>query len=112
MGERACYTGICDACGKTPPCLRWMYPDGPTSSSSLSRRTGRTRPSSVTEGTQSGSTRSGLHPRDTWHRSGSMDRQVRQEEHTRQGSDRRRASISSSLPSIGVSPARIDLSSF
>merc|ERR1719397_1921124 len=27
MGERACYTGICDACGKTPPCLQWMYPE-------------------------------------------------------------------------------------
>ena len=22
MGERACYTGICDMCGKVPPCLR------------------------------------------------------------------------------------------
>jgi len=29
MGERACYTGICDMCGQTPPSLRWMYPDAP-----------------------------------------------------------------------------------
>merc|ERR1719347_1561694 len=29
MGERACYTGICDMCGETPPSLQWMYPDGP-----------------------------------------------------------------------------------
>ncbi|XP_023330066.1 E3 ubiquitin-protein ligase ATL9 isoform X2 [Eurytemora carolleeae] len=29
MGERACYTGICDNCGQTPPSLRWMYPDAP-----------------------------------------------------------------------------------
>merc|ERR1719510_2533030 len=27
MGERACYNGICDSCGKTPPCLRWMFPE-------------------------------------------------------------------------------------
>jgi len=27
MGERACYSGICDACGETPPSLRWKFPE-------------------------------------------------------------------------------------
>ena len=27
MGERACYTGICESCGKTPPSLRWKFPE-------------------------------------------------------------------------------------
>jgi len=97
MGERACYTGICEACGKTPPCLRWMYPDAPVSSSSSassssSRRHGRSH---------GGGGRSG--------RSSSYDRQM--------GPDggrhaRRRASVSSPSPSLGISHARIDLSTF
>jgi len=103
MGERACYTGICEACGKTPPCLRWMYPDAPVSSSSLSssnRRTARRRPSnSLTVSSRSG-------------RSSSYDRQMGAES-SRHQSDRRRASVSSPLPSsLGISLARIDNSSF
>ena len=27
MGERGCYTGICDMCGQVPPSLRWKYPE-------------------------------------------------------------------------------------
>jgi len=96
MGERACYTGICEACGKTPPCLRWMYPDAPLSSSSSSA-------------SSSSSRRSGRVGRNG--RSSSYDRQMGAEVN-RHHAHRRRASVSSPSPSHGISHARIDLSSF
>lgn len=86
MGERACYTGICDACGKTPPCLQWMYPElQPSSqarSSSHNARRVRRRSTQLALNTAAAGTR-------------------------------RRASISSQVStSPGLAPDRIDKSSF
>jgi len=91
MGERACYTGICDMCGQTPPSLRWMYPDAPVAQLRQSRR----RPPRLSEG-----------------RSFSTDRpEHRSQSSGGGGGGNRRRMSADSLPH-GISSSRIDLSSF
>jgi hypothetical protein len=88
MGERACYTGICDNCGQTPPSLRWMYPDAPIPQQ---RHTTRRR-----------------YPRLSEVRSQSTDRH----EPVLPASSRRRRMSVDSIPTGGINLARIETCSF
>jgi len=87
MGERACYSGICDSCGKTPPSLRWKFPE-------LQNNTRASRTA----------TGSGSRARS------SSDARERQRSNGQLHS-RRRLSISTPS-STGLSASRVDLSSF
>lgn len=94
MGERACYTGVCDMCGETPPSLQWMYPQ--SESSGAGRRGGR--------GGRASAARRRLRHAET--RSASSDRPQ-----AAPAGPRRRMSAESAVAG-GLSPARLDLYSF
>lgn len=92
MGERACYTGVCDMCGETPPCLQWMYPQA---SNSRSPRGARGAEGAARRRLRFGEARSS-----------SSDRPQ-----VSSSSVRRRLSADSAVAG-GLSPARLDLYSF
>lgn len=108
MGERACYTGICDMCGETPPSLQWMYPDGPPREAPSARaQSGGNRRTSWRTGDHLRSRR-----RPPWLSSETRSSSTENRPTTSSSSQRRRLSVDSATVVGGVSPARIDLATF
>jgi len=100
MGELSFYThGICDMCGEVPPSLQWMYPGSSSRGQIRTERSRRRRRTTRQE-----------QPRST-----SSDRpraMTQASTYPRNRRNQRRGSADNVAPGRGLSPGRIERSSF